>query len=365
MVSRMECSRFNHLESRANRSCARAANAFASTAGRSRVQQRTEELTCGANCQGGGVAVATELDVDSPRIMDLMECLEDGRKVHGTRAEHQVLMDAAYHVLDVQVEDAWSPAEKMIGDRAFLNAMDVPEVHRQVEKRVADLVIEPIKAGEGIDEHAGFGLEGQWHACDLGMAQNRLQGVRQPIHGLLLGGRVLDLAGPERDALRVKLASDVDGPAQKVGTDSPAAWIRVHQGWVVLEPRVEQVPSPGLDNPCQSPSVQARANRSKLAGKGTGLFVGIERAHVQGDRHALETLGGNQVDGVRQAMVGQAVGVISESHVGIRKTIMWSKASGPAGRLEPRAPRLRRRPGVREPRLPGRRRSRPARGCRT
>ena len=189
--------------------------------------------------------------------------------------------------------------------------------------------------------------------------------VSQPIHGLLLGGRVLDLAGPERDALRVKCASDVDGPAQKVGPDGPAAGIRVHQGWVVLEPRVEQVPRPGLDNPCQSPSVQARANGGKLAGEDPGLLVGIERAHVQGDRHALETLGGNQVDGVRQAMVGQAVGVISESHVGIRKTIMWSKASGPAGRLEPRAPRLRRRPGVREPRPPGRRRSRPARGCRS
>ena len=32
--------------------------------------------------------------------------VEDGREVHGTRAEHQVLVDAAYHVLDVQVEDA-------------------------------------------------------------------------------------------------------------------------------------------------------------------------------------------------------------------------------------------------------------------
>src|SRR5271157_6303765 len=97
------------------------------------------------------------------------------------------------------------------------------------------------------------------------MAQNGTQGVGQTIHGLLLGDRVLDLAGPERDALRVKRASDVDGPAQKVGTDSPAAGIRVHQGWVVLEPRVEQVPRPGLDNPCQSPSVQARANGGKLA----------------------------------------------------------------------------------------------------
>src|SRR5271166_1262447 len=353
------------LESRANRPCVRAANAFASTAGRSRAQQRTEELNRGANRQGGGVAVSTELDVDSPRIMDLMECLEDGRKVHGSRAEHQVFMDAAYHVLDVQVEDARSPAEKMIGDRAFLDAMDMPDVHRQVEKRVADLAIEPVKAGEGIDEHARFGLEGQWHAREFGMPEHGSKCVSQPIHGLLLGGRVLDLAGPERDALRVKCASDVDGPAQKVGPDGPAAGIRVHQGRVVLEPRVEQVPPPGLDNPCQSPSVQARANRGNLAGKGTGLFVGIERAHVQGDRHALETLGGNQVDGVRQAMVGQAVGVISESHVGIRKTITWSKAIGPAGRLEPRAPRLRRRPGVRELLRPGRHRSRPARGCRS
>src|SRR5208337_3785686 len=138
---------------------------------------RSEELNRGANRLGGGVAVATELDVDSPRIMDLMECLEDCRKVHGSRAEHQVFVDAAYHVLDVQVEDARSPAEKMIGDRAFLDAMDVPNVHRQVEKRVADPAIELIEAGEGIDKHAGFGLEGQWHACDLGMAQNRLQGA--------------------------------------------------------------------------------------------------------------------------------------------------------------------------------------------
>src|SRR5208283_2783957 len=127
-------------------------NAFASTAGRSRAQQRAEELNHGANRLGGGVAVATELDVDSTRVVNLMECLEDGRKVHGSRAEHQVLLDAAYHVLDVQVEDARSPAEKMIGDRAFLDAMDVPEVYRQLEKRVANLAIELIKAGESIDE---------------------------------------------------------------------------------------------------------------------------------------------------------------------------------------------------------------------
>ena len=73
--------------------------------------------------------MATELDMDPARIVDLMECLEDGREVDGARAEHQVLVDAAYHVLDVQVEDARSPAEKMIGDRAFLDAMDVPKVH--------------------------------------------------------------------------------------------------------------------------------------------------------------------------------------------------------------------------------------------
>ena len=114
----------------------------------------------------------------------------------------------------------------MIGDRAFLDAMDVPEVHRQVEKRVADPVIEPIKAGEGIDEHAGFGLEGQRHAREFGMPEHGPKCVGQPIHGLLLGDRVLDLAGPERDALRVKCTSDVDGPAQKVGPDSPAAGSR-------------------------------------------------------------------------------------------------------------------------------------------
>ena len=102
----------------------------------------------GANRQGGGVAVATELDVDSPRITDLMECLEDGREVHRPLAEHQVLVDAAYHVLDVDVEDARTPAEKMIGDRAFLDAMHVAEVDRQVEERVADLAIELIEAGE-------------------------------------------------------------------------------------------------------------------------------------------------------------------------------------------------------------------------
>ena len=146
-----------------------------------------------------------------------------------------------------------------------------------------------------------------------------------------------ELTGPERDAFRVQCARNVDGPAQEVGTDGPAGGVGVHQGRVVLETRIEQVPCTRLDDPAHSPSVQARAHRADLASENSGIFVGIERPHVERDRHALVPLVGQQVDSVGQAMMSQAVGVISQSHGEARQRIMSSKASGPAETRESRA----------------------------
>ena len=108
-----------------------------------------------------------------------------------------------------------------------------------------------LEAGEGVDEHPGLGLEGDRHAGGLGLLQDRLQGSRQAVKGLAFGDRFGELPRPERDALGPQLPCQVDGPAEEVDPDGPAGRVRVHQRRVVLEPGIEQVPRPGLDDPGQ------------------------------------------------------------------------------------------------------------------
>ena len=67
--------------------------------------ERFEELKRAPGRLDAGVAVAAELHVDAARVLDAMQCFEDGGEVHRPRAKHQVLVHAAHHVFDVQVDD--------------------------------------------------------------------------------------------------------------------------------------------------------------------------------------------------------------------------------------------------------------------
>ena len=103
---------------------------------------------------GRHVAVPAELDVHAAVVADLPQGRENRREIHRPLAEHEVLVDAADHVLDVDVDDPRTPAPEVIGDRTVLDAMDVPQVDGQLEERMRDPLVELVEARERVDEHA-------------------------------------------------------------------------------------------------------------------------------------------------------------------------------------------------------------------
>ena len=79
-------------------------------------QERGKKFKCPADRLGACVAMAAQLDVNSVAIVDLTKSLENGKKVHGPGTEHQVLMNPAHHIFDVEIKDAWRPVEHVLGD---------------------------------------------------------------------------------------------------------------------------------------------------------------------------------------------------------------------------------------------------------
>ena len=146
------------------------------------------------------------------------------------------------------------------------------------------------------------------------MLEDGAQGLRQPVHARLLARRIRARSRPERDALGVELAGDVDGTAEELDADRPTRGVRVHERGIMLEPGIEQEPGARLDHSRQTAPVEQRPDRLNLARQRVRVFERIEGACVERDRHALVSLLGQQLDGVGEAMMGQAVRVVSESH---------------------------------------------------
>ena len=53
-------------------------------------------------------------------------------------------------------------------------AMDVSDIDRELKERMAEPLVELVEAGECIDEHAGFGLEGEVDVRLLGVVSRVL-----------------------------------------------------------------------------------------------------------------------------------------------------------------------------------------------
>ena len=69
-----------------------------------------------------------------------------------------------------------------------------------------------------------------------------------------------------------------------------------------------------LDHAREPASIEDRPDRVELSPQKLRVLVGIEGAGVERDRHALVALLGQQLDGVGEAMMSQAVCVVSEQH---------------------------------------------------
>ena len=158
-------------------------------------------------------------------------------------------------------------APEVIGHRAVLDAVDVANVDGQVGRGDVDPLVELVEAAKVSMNIPGSGSKASGMPTRLGPLEHGRQGRGQPVHRLVLGDRVGEDARPERDALRLQFAGQVDGPAEEIDPDGPAGRVGVHQGRVVLVSRVEQVACTRLDDPGQPRPIEARSDLADLPGE--------------------------------------------------------------------------------------------------
>ena len=122
-------------------------------------RQRGEELERPARRLRGLVAVATQLHVNAPIVADFSQRPKHRRKIDFSLAEHQVLVHAAAHILDVHVDQPRRPAADLLGNRSLALALQVADVECQSLVRRIELAEQLFESGHGVDEHARLRLE--------------------------------------------------------------------------------------------------------------------------------------------------------------------------------------------------------------
>ena len=80
--------------------------------------------------------------MDPARVADLAHRPADRGEVHRSFAEHQVLVNSSNHVFDVNVHDSWSPPLEQGRNVAFVRAVHVADVDRELEEGMIDPIIQ-------------------------------------------------------------------------------------------------------------------------------------------------------------------------------------------------------------------------------
>ena len=135
-------------------------------------QEWREEVECPLGGGGAFVAVAGELDVETAAIVGLAEGGEDGREVHFSIAEHQVLVDTGSHVFDVDVDDFAFPLPNVVGNGKLPQAMQMANVERQLDIGCVQALLQLGEPRHRSDEHPRLWLKADGDAVVMGIVEN-------------------------------------------------------------------------------------------------------------------------------------------------------------------------------------------------
>src|SRR5262249_13370816 len=128
------------------------------------------------------VAMPAQLDVNAAAIVDLSENSKNGTEVDLPFTEHQVVVDAPAHVLDMNVPKNIFPTPQVIFNRQLALAMKVADIDRQTEVRMGNARMQVGEAVHGVDKHARFRLERQPHTLCGGEIAETPTAVDEPGH---------------------------------------------------------------------------------------------------------------------------------------------------------------------------------------
>ncbi len=116
---------------------------------------------------------------------------ENGREVDLSVPEGEVLVDAAAHVLDLDVAQPGGGGAHAVGGREGFEALAVADVEGEAEGfGVAEGAAEAVEVGEGGEEVARFGFDGERDAGGGGGVQDRGEGLGEALpRGVRVGAR--------------------------------------------------------------------------------------------------------------------------------------------------------------------------------
>ncbi|GJE41972.1 hypothetical protein AEGHOMDF_1142 [Methylobacterium soli] len=216
-------------------------------------------------------------------------------------------MDAAGHVLDRHGAD---PVGELGDGRrrlALPGHEAMPGIEGEAEARHGEggVIV------EGLDQHAGLGLEAGHHPLLGRVGRDLGQACAQPDACRVRVDPRLRDPGPERDRLGFQDGADVDRPLQEADPAGARRGIGRHQGRLVLVLRIEEEAGPRLDHGAEAEALQAA--RHPLGLPRPFLREGVEMVDVEGERHAVISGLGDQLEGVVQPVVGGPVGVVGEA----------------------------------------------------
>ena len=95
---------------------------------------------------------------------DVIDRLQSGEhivEIDLPLAEHQVVVDAAFHVVEVDVPEVVLPLVNVFRDWQFVRADEMSNIECEAEERMIDASMQLGEFVHGIDEHAGFGFESE------------------------------------------------------------------------------------------------------------------------------------------------------------------------------------------------------------
>src|SRR5207244_8242079 len=299
------------------------------------------------------VAVAAQLEVGRALVIDLPEGGHDGGEVEVALAGEEVLVPVATHPLEVHVDDlARAPSNGC--RRTLLGHVGVADVERETETRLSDPVADAAETRQIRDVHPGLGLEAQDHAMRGCIAREQPETLREAL--VQARRRLVRFrpARPEGDHFRAEQGGDADRALKEIDSALAVFAPRGEKRGPVLAPGIEQEARAGLDHGHEVVLGQPGADRPRLPGR--RAVVRIERPGIEREGDALEAEPGDDLERIAQAMGGEAVGVVAETHVRWDYTCAgapWPATRGtrrrtPRGLGPPRRRRSRRRAGAAE-----------------
>jgi hypothetical protein len=122
------------------------------------------------------MTVPAQLDMHATCVTDVAQRSQHGDKINFTLPEHQVLMNAFPHVLDMDVPKKILPFPQLIADGSLALAVKMANIDGQAEIGTIHVLAKLCELFHRIDEHAGFRLEGQGHFGLLRAVEHGIEG---------------------------------------------------------------------------------------------------------------------------------------------------------------------------------------------